>query len=306
MPRIVSLLASATEMVCSLGLKRDLVGRSHECDYPPTILELPVCTMPRFDVHGSSVEIDRRVKESLQTETSVYHVDAELLRQLRPDVIITQAQCEVCAVSFKDVEQAVCSWHGSRPRIVTLKPDCLEDVWSDIAGVAVALQVPDRGSQLLTALRQRIQAIAQRVRGSPQPPRVACLEWLDPLMASGNWMPELVSMAGGVNLFGSAGKHSPWLSWDQLRQHDPDIIVALPCGFDLARTRQEMEPLTRRTDWQQLRAVQTGRVFITDGNQFFNRPGPRLVESLEILAEIFHPQGFHFGHEGTGWERAAT
>jgi iron complex transport system substrate-binding protein len=264
---------------------------------------LAVCTAPRFDVHGSSRDIDRNVKTLLQEATSVYRVDADLLRALRPDVIVTQTQCEVCAVSQRDVEDALCSWIDSRPRIVALAPKELHGVWQDIQRVAEALGCGAVGASVCARLQDRIERIAEAARRLPQRPTVACLEWLDPLMAAGNWMPELVELAGGVNLFGQAGKHSPWMTWEELLERDPDVIVALPCGFDLERTRQEMSALTLRTGWNNLRAVRADRVYVTDGNQFFNRPGPRLVESLEILAEILHPQAFHFGHEGPGWQK---
>lgn len=303
MPRILSLIASATEIVASLGMEDQLVGRSHECDYPPSVGRLPVCTAPRFKVEGTSKEIDERVKSLLRDATSVYSVDENMLRQLKPDVIVTQIQCEVCAVSQKDVETALCSWLDNRPTIVSLEPNNLADVWTDIQRVADALNIPSKGKEVIAQLQGRMADIERKARAVSHRPTVACLEWLDPLMAAGNWMPELVEMAGGVNLFGEAGKHSPWMTWEQLKERDPDIILALPCGFDLERTRTEMTPLTQRADWNDLRAVRSGKVYLTDGNQFFNRPGPRLVESLEILAEIFHPDLFRFGHEGTGWER---
>lgn len=302
-PRIVSLIASATEIACALGMEDCLVGRSHECDFPPSVQRLPVCTEPKFDVHGSSRQIDERVKSILLDATSVYRVHADVLKELRPDVILTQTQCEVCAVSARDVEGALCDWLGTRPRVVALAPNALADVWDDIQRVADALDVSARGQPLVRQLKARMDDIAAQARALPDKPTVACLEWLDPLMAAGNWMPELVEMAGGVNLFGTAGKHSPWLEWRELRQRDPEVIIALPCGFDLARTRAEMAVLQRHAVWTALRAVQTGRVFVTDGNQFFNRPGPRLVESLEILWEILHPVACRFGHEGTGWVR---
>jgi iron complex transport system substrate-binding protein len=303
MPRIVSLICSATEIVSALGFESDLVGRSHECDYPPSVERLPVCTAPKFDVHQNSAAIDRSVKQLLQDATSVYRVDAELLRSLAPDVIVTQSQCEVCAVSLRDVEQAVCSWTGRPARIVSLLPNALADVWTDIAHVAEALDAADRGTSLIAGLQGRIQAIAERVRTAPDRPTVACLEWIEPLMAAGNWVPELVELAGGVNLFGSAGKHSPWMSWEDLCRRDPDVIVALPCGLDRRRTRQELELLAAKPEWPHLTAVRGKRVFVTDGNQYFNRPGPRLVESLEILAEMLHPGYCRWGHENNGWER---
>ena len=303
MPRIVSLIASATEIVCALGFEQDLVARSHECDFPPSVARLPVCTGPKFDVHGSSREIDQRVKSLLEDATSVYRVDADRLKALRPDVIVTQSHCEVCAVSEKDVEEALCRWLDARPKIVSLAPNNLADVWGSIREVADALDVPGRGDAVVRQLEDRVAKIAEAAKALPGRPTVACLEWLDPLMAGGNWVPELVELAGGRNLFGEAGKHSPWMTWEELCERDPDVIVALPCGFDLARTRAEMPAVTSRKGWDGLRAVRDGRAFVTDGNQFFNRPGPRLVESLEILTEILHPGSFRFGHEGTGWQR---
>jgi iron complex transport system substrate-binding protein len=303
MPRVVSLIASATEIVCALGFEDQLVGRSHECDYPPSVRRLPVCTAPKFDVHGSSLEIDRRVKEVLQQGLSVYSVDADLLRELRPDVIVTQSHCEVCAVSEKDVAEAVCGWLGSRPRVVSLAPNALADVWTGIRAVAEALGVPERGARLVEDLRARVEGVAERSRKLPGRPRVACVEWIEPLMAAGNWVPELVDLASGVNLFGTAGKHAPWMTWEQLTAADPDVIVVMPCGLDLGRCREEMPALAHRPGWDNLGAARAGRVFLTDGNRYFNRPGPRLVESLEVLAELLHPAVFRFGHEGTGWQR---
>ena len=300
--RIISLIASATEIVCALGYEDQLVGRSHECDYPPSVTRLPVCTEPKFDTVGTSREIDQRVKNILADALSVYRVHADKLKELRPDVIVTQSQCEVCAVSLRDVEHALCNWVGSRPQLVSLEPHTLSDVWQDIHRVAEALGEPARGDELVGRLKRRMSAILEKARALPQRPTVACIEWIDPLMAAGNWMPELVEMAGGVNRFGLAGKHSPWMTWEQLRQEDPEVIVVLPCGFDIDRSRREMPALTQRSDWAELRAVRNRRVCLTDGNQFFNRPGPRLAESLEILGEVLHPAVFHFGHEGSGWE----
>jgi iron complex transport system substrate-binding protein len=303
MPRVVSLIASATEIVCALGGTDQLVGRSHECDFPPSVRRLPVCSEPNFDVSGSSREIDERVKALAGEARPVYRVNADLLRRLRPDVILTQGQCEVCAVSLRDVQRAVCAWPEPLPKVVSLHTDQLADLWQDVQRVAAALAVPERGQSLTASLQAQMEAIAEKAKDLAARPTVACLEWLDPLMAAGNWVPELVEMAGGVNLFGAVGRHAPALTWEQLRQRDPDIIVALPCGLDLARTREEMACLTARSGWADLQAVRRRQVFVTDGNQYFNRPGPRLVESLEILAEIFHPQVFHFGHEGSSWQR---
>lgn len=303
MPRIVSLIASATEMVCALGFEKQLVGRSHECDFPESIKRLPVCTEPKFDIEGTSAEIDRRVKETLHDSLSVYRVHSEKLKELRPDVIVTQSHCEVCAVSERDVIEAVYSWLDNRPRVVSLKPDGFDDVWLGIRQVAEALDAQERGERLIEELQDRMKEIETRTANTVVKPTVACVEWIEPLMASGNWMPRLVEMAGGVNVFGKTGEHSPGLAWERFVAVDPEVVVVLPCGFDMMRTKQEMRFLTRQPGWQDLRAVREGRVFVTDGNQYFNRPGPRLVESLEILAEVLYPDQFRFGHEGHGWER---
>lgn len=304
--RIVSLIASATEIVAALGLLDRLVGRSHECDYPLDVMRLPMCSEAKIDVQGSSREIDARVKAVLAEAVSVYRVFGEELERLGPTVIITQTQCEVCAVSLEDVKAAVSGLVSSKPKIVALEPMDLKDVWRDILQVAEALDVSERGRELVADLQWRLEALQTITKWLPTRPRVACLEWIDPLMAAGNWVPELVEIAGGVNLFGEAGKHSPWMTWEELVASDPDVIAIMPCGFDIPRTVSELDPLFCREEWASLSAVKTGRVFVTDGNQYFNRPGPRLVESAEILAETCHPDAFAFGHEGTGWVRLGT
>jgi iron complex transport system substrate-binding protein len=301
--RIVSLIASATEIVCALGFESQLVGRSHECDFPPAVKHLPQCTEPKFAVEGSSYDIDQRVKAIVQEALSVYRVDSAALDLLQPTHIITQSQCEVCAVSLRDVEQAVCEMISSKPVIVSLEPNSLRDVWADIRKVASALDQTERAETLIARLQNRMEDITHRARALDHKPSVSCVEWIEPLMAAGNWMPELVEMAGGANLFGEAGKHSPWMTWQELVAKNPDVIFVSPCGFDIPRAMQEMHLLSRQPEWETLTAVQTNRVFVADGNQYFNRPGPRLVESLEILAEMFHPSVFHFGHEGEGWTR---
>ena len=211
--RIVSLIASATEIVYALGFGDQMVGRSHECDYPESVKSLPVCTSPKFSPDGTSYQIDERVKAILQEAVSVYRVDAQLLDQLQPTHIITQAQCEVCAVSLKDVEAAACQLIKSQPTIVSLQPDALADIWQDIMRVATSLAAPERGTRLIDSSKNRMQTIHETSKSIAQRPTVACIEWIDPLMAAGNWMPELIEMVGGVNLFGEAGKHSPWMSW---------------------------------------------------------------------------------------------
>lgn len=299
--RIVSLIPSATEIVAALGLTEYLVGRSHECDAPPEVRNLPTCTQPKFNPDGTSRQIHERVTNLLQSALSVYQVELETLEQLQPTHILTQAQCEVCAVSLSDVEQAVTQLTQGKPKIISLQPNVLADVWADIQRVADALGVD--GQSVIQDLQARVEQCQQKTQAVSARPSVVCIEWAEPLMAAGNWVPELVSLAGGKNLLGITGQHSPKLEWQTLAEAKPDVIILTPCGFDLDRTRQDALQLAQHLEWQNLKAVQTGMVYVTDGNQYFNRPGPRLVDSLEILAEILHPGLFHFGYEGTGWER---
>jgi iron complex transport system substrate-binding protein len=303
MPRIVSLISSATEIIHALGQTPNQVGRSHECDFPPEVAALPVCTKPTINIHADSREIDRAVKDRVRNALSVYEVFDDELERLQPTHIVTQTQCEVCAVSLRDVERSVAARLASRPQIISLTPNSLADVWDDIRRVAGALGIVAHGESVLASLESRMCKISDRARRAGAPPRVACIEWQEPLMSVGNWMPQLIEMAGGINLLGEPDKHSGYFQWTELMMADPDVIVISPCGFDLARTQQEMYWLTERPDWSRLRAVQEGRVYLADGNQYFNRPGPRLVETLQILSEILHPETFEPEFEGTGWKK---
>ncbi|MDY6804042.1 MAG: cobalamin-binding protein [Cyanobacteriota bacterium] len=300
--RIVSLIPSATEILASLGLMDAIVGRSHECDYPQNVHSLPVCTQPKFEPDGSSGQIHERVAEVLQSALSVYRVEIETLEELQPTHIITQAQCEVCACSLADVEAAVTQLVGSKPQVISLQPNKLEEVWRDIEGVAAVFEVDSE--PLLTNLNSRLRAIQEKTAGVREisRPTVACIEWTEPLMAAGNWIPELVNLAGGEALFGVDGQHSPWLKWEKLLDANPEVIIFMPCGFDLEKTRRDALEFAENPDWKSLQAVKNGRVYITDGNAYFNRPGPRLVDSLEILAEILHPELFAFDYRGVAWK----
>lgn len=300
--RIVSLIPSGTEIVAALNLTDALVGRSHECDYPPEILDRPVCTQARLNSQKSSDQIHADVNDLLQKALSIYQIKIDVLEQLQPTHILTQDQCDVCAVSLADVEKAVAKLTHSHPQIISLQPNGLSDIWTDIERVANALD--GESQSILKDLEARVKICEQKTHAlSPEDrPTVACIEWIDPLMFAGNWMPELVQLAGGKPLVGITGQPSRQLSWEALTTANPEIIVFMPCGFDLDRTRQEAMVLTQRPEWSKLHAVQSGRVYITDGNWYFNRPGPRLVDSLEILAEVLHPEIFQFGYQGTGWE----
>jgi len=303
MERVASLLPSATEIVCRLGFEQALVGRSHECDFPHGVARLPVLTAAKLDAERPGREINDRVLELVREGLSVYRVDADSLREVAPSLILTQDQCEVCAASLRDLEEALEQWIGQRPQLLSVNPTKLADVWGDIERVAAAMGETDRGLEVSASLRERVDAIAARVAGADSRPTIACIEWIDPLMAAGNWVPELVELAGGRNLFGEVGEHSPWLDWQALREADPEILAVMPCGFDIERIRAELTPLLAQPGWSELRAVREKRVYLTDGNQYFNRPGPRLLESLEILAEIAQPSLFPSRHEETGWQR---
>ncbi len=299
--RIVSLLPSATEIVCALGLGDRLVGRSHECDFPPTVTALPILTEPRLSVDGDSSAIHAGVGRALADGISVYRVDADLLRALRPTHVVTQVQCDVCAVSLADVEAAIAGSRGEiRPKLVALNPASIGDVYNDIRNTAEAVGRSQAGSTLVHTMESRIREVESRVLGARRP-RVATIEWLSPLMAAGNWMPELVARAGGENLFGEEGKHSPWLEWSEIAAADPDVIVIMPCGFSMSRALADLHFLADLSGWCDMRAVRENRVYVTDGNQYFNRPGPRLAESAEILGEILHPSCCDFGYCGSGW-----
>ena len=301
--RIVSLIASATEIVCALGFEGRLVGRSHECDHPPSVARLPVCSASKVEVEAGGRAIDGQVRAIVADGLSVYRVDAAVLDRLAPTVVVTQTQCEVCAVSLKDVEAAVRELVGSRPRVVSLEPMSLPDIWSDIRTVASALGARERGEALVDRLAAGLDAVQARAAAAGTRPSIGCIEWIDPLMAAGNWVPELVERAGGADVLGRAGEHSGGLSIEALAAADPDVIAVMPCGWDIERSRREMPPLASHPVWPRLSAVRNGRVFMTDGNQYFNRPGPRVVESAEILADILHPEHCDFGHRGRGWTR---
>ncbi len=300
-PRVISLLPSATEIVAALGFAPNLVGRSHECDFPRGVKELPICSSTKVPVHGSSYEIDERVKQIVAEGLSVYRVDPDRLRELRPDLILTQTQCAVCAVTPRDLEEALCTWVGAQPAILSLEPNDLGDVWNDIRRVGEALGVAQRSNELISSLRDRLAIIREKAAAVQSRPSVAAIEWLGPLMAGGNWMPDLIEIAGGRSLFAQPGEHSDWLEWASLIEANPEVILLLPCGFKIAQTISDLGLLTENAAWGNLRAVKDGRVYIIDGHHFFNRPGPRLVESAEIVAELLHPDCFAFGHRGTGW-----
>lgn len=300
--RIVSLIPSGTEILATLGLTQFIVGRSHECDYPPEIENRPVCTSARINTQSSSGEIHDKIKYLLESALSVYKVETEVLEKLQPTHIITQDQCDVCAVSLKEVEKAIGNITQSSPEIISLQPKVLQDVWRDMEELGKVFGV--NTLKILENLEARVKIVETRTKGlsaTETLPKVACVEWTEPLMIAANWIPELVTLAGGKPLFSINGQSSGTITVEKLIASNPDIIIFMPCGFGLERTHQEALTLTQLPEWQNMHAAQTGRVYITDGNSYFNRPGPRLVDSLEILADILHPEIFQYGYKGKGW-----
>lgn len=297
-PRVVSLIASATEIMHALGAGNCQVARSHECDWPESVLALPPLTSTKFKVAGAtSREIDTAVKTLVEMGLAVYEVDAEALKRIAPDVILTQDQCEVCAVSLADVERAVAGWTECHANVVSLRPHTLADIYADNVRIAEALGRPESGKALNDAMAAAFDEIRRRVACRARP-RLAFIEWIEPPMSGGHWLPEIAAIAGTENLFGDTGAQSPWISLDEIVASDPDLILVAPCGYDLETTRREMVALDREPRWQGLRAVRSGHIYIADGNAFFNRPGPRLVESAQIIAEIAHPEAAAYGHYG--------
>ncbi|MBI1176856.1 ABC transporter substrate-binding protein [bacterium] len=285
--RVISLLPAATEMVAALGCADQVVGRSHGCDFPESIKTLPVCSKPRFNGSAPGADIHENVERLLARALSIFEIDASLIRDLQPDLILTQSQCEVCAVSDHDLERTLADWTGRRPRILSLAPLRLADVFQNVVQIAHALGVPDRANELVTEWRGRLDKLRANAYSLVTKPTVVCVEWFEPLMVAGNWVPELVEIAGGRDILGKAGVHSPWIEWRDVRKADPDFIVLMPCGFNVERTISEAQVLGSLPGWRDLRAVKAGRVFAVDGNSHFNRPGPRLIDSAEILAKIF-------------------
>jgi iron complex transport system substrate-binding protein len=297
--RIASLLASGTELVCALGLGESLVGRSHECDEPAWVRALPQLSRPTFPIEGTSAEIDGHVRARLRAGQPLYEVDDTALAALAPDVVITQTHCEVCAVSPGDLACGVPA-RLERRQVVALHGGTLDGVLDDFQRTADVLGVAHEGRDLVLRLRARINEVRERVSGHLAP-TVACIEWIDPVFAMGNWGPDLVTLAGGRSVLGQAAARSTTTPWNAVRAADADVLVVAPCGFSLERTLREMPALAGRPGFADLPAARAGRVFAADGNRYFNRSGPSLFETPEILAEILHPEIFEPRHRGSVW-----
>jgi iron complex transport system substrate-binding protein len=297
--RVVSLLAGATEMVCALGAGETLVGRSHECDNPSWVQQLPPCSQPAFNINVSSGEIDAEVRRRLHAGEPLYHIDMDLIRSLQPDLVITQSHCDVCAVTPADLERDGCAIAALQ---LSLSAATIEDIFRCIAQVADALGVSERAPAVIDRERQRLETVRQRAAHLRRP-TVVLLEWTDPFFAMGNWGPELVEIANGEPLLGHSGEFSTAIPAERLRDADPEYIIVAPCGFNLERAEREQAVLERYPWWRDLRAVRNGHVVFADGNLFFNRSGMTISQSAEILAEILHGILFAAPTEDLHWRR---
>jgi len=287
--RIVTLLPSATEIVCELGLGSHLVGVTHECDYPPFVKSLPKVTQTLVPHDASSRDIDAMVRERLKKQRALYTLDMPTLERLAPDLIVTQALCDVCAVAEAEVTAAACSLPGT-PRVVNLEPMRLSEVFDCIRLVGEASDVPRKAVEVIERLQRRVNAVAERTERIADRPKGVLLEWIDPPFCSGHWSPELVRLAGGTELVGSEGEASRTIAWELILEADPEWLMVACCGFDVPRTLQDLPLLAEYPAFRDLACVRSDRVFVTDGNAYFSRPGPRLVDSLEILAHALHPE----------------
>jgi iron complex transport system substrate-binding protein len=286
--RVASLLPSATEMVHFAGAGETLVGVTHECDYPPGVEKLPKLTSSRIDHSMTSAEIDAAIGTHLTDTGSIYALDADLLAELSPDLILTQGLCDVCAVSMSLVEEAASALE-STPEILSLNPASLSDVLEDAARIGGALGHGKETSEKVAALKNRLARVEDAVAGLPRP-RVGCIEWLDPPFSAGHWVPEMVRLAGGEELFAGAGEPSARLTWEEVSEAAPEVLILMPCGFGVDRTIHEARALPEVSGWGELPAVKSGRVWAVDANSYFSRPAPRLAEGVEISARILHPE----------------
>jgi iron complex transport system substrate-binding protein len=287
--RVVSLLPSATETLFALGLGDSVVGVTHECDFPQEAAKKPALIRPRVDPTAQPAELDRQVTELVQRGESIYAVDAELLKSLLPDLIVTQDLCHVCAASPDDLATALARL-PKRPRVLSLTPHSLADAWDDIRRVGDATGRRREAQALAITLEQRVAAMEMKVARAASRPRALCLEWLDPFYVGGHWVPEMVKKAGGDDVLGRAGEPSFRVTAEQIADSRPDVIVVMPCGYNLARATEELRATRLPDAWSALPAIRDKRIFAVDANSYFSRPGPRLADGIAILARILHPE----------------
>lgn len=300
--RIASLLPGLTELVCKLGLQENLAGRSHECDYPEDIETVPVLTSPKYPASGNenSSDIHQSITDLLRQGLSVYRVNTQKLAGLKPDIILTQDHCEVCAVSFSDIKMAAEKFLDNETEIISVSPATLNEIFDSFTMISKALGKPKDGMLMVENIQSHFREIEGKLINREKP-LVVAIEWMDPLMTGGNWMPELIEIAGGRNMLSETGKHSPWISMENLLNTDPDILLILPCGYSISKTLSEVELLTQKKNWPRLKSVKNNQVYILDGNSYFNRSGPRILDSVEILAQVLHPDLFEPTLHQKGW-----
>ena len=286
--RIVSLLPSATEILCAMGLEDQLVGVTHECDYPDSVRALPKVTKTLIPTDATSAQIDALVRERMGGQSALYTLDMPVLERLSPDLIVTQALCDVCAVAEDEVRDAACML-PSGPRVLTLEPETLDEVLACIRDVGAATESADAAERLIASLQRRVDVVVTRSSRVATRPRVALLEWIDPPFSTGHWNPELVRLAGGEDGLGRERQKSVTLRWEQVVAWNPEVVLISCCGFTAERAMQELTVLDRVSGWESIAAVRAGRVYVTDGSSYFSRPGPRLVDSLELLGHVIHP-----------------
>lgn len=303
--RIVSLLPAATEWICAFGGGGALVGRSHECDYPPEIQDRPVVTAPTYEAEGDSVAIDDAVQAKVQDGLSLYDVNLDRLRALEPDLIVTQDQCDVCAVSRTELDARLAEWTGGTPEVVSMQPTTLKAVLDEALRLGRTMDRFERAMQVIGDLEAKLKRLRDRIgvdrRTDPDTlPTVACIEWLEPLMVAGHWMPDVVEMAGGRAVLSTDGEPTRRVDWGSFREANPDVIACMPCGFMIEETRRDLHYLTERAGWGELDAVRHGRVALLDGNAYYNRPGVRLYRAVEVLASVLYPA---LDVDAADWER---
>ena len=301
--KIVSLLASTTEILCALGLKENIIGISHECDNPVDILLLPKCSSPKIDINTSSQSINESVDNSAMQGLSIYNIDNDLLFFLNPDFIFTQDMCKVCAINPDDLNKFLKVSIGKKVEIISYSPNSLSEIINEIRKIGDILDCKSGAFDLITDLKIRLKTFKEENLRRKFNPTVAFIEWISPIYFGGNWMPEMIELAGGKPCFGERSQHSSIIEFEEIVKQDPDCILIAPCGFDIEKSLSELEPFISRPEWKFLKAVRKKRVFVLDGNRYFNRPGMSIINSIEIIAEIIHPEKFIYEYENIGWVR---